>query len=793
MIMIGLQKSNWKQLIKFSFYSGAVFLCLFLYQTVLIAQDPMLDQTAVLEYPSSSVSGDLVRLEHVEPNQLPRVSPVPKAIPKAQELSKSMPKTLVRSAEPVVVVDKETSEAASGSIQPVAGDAPLKRSSRPIFDDEPEVELKPIPRNYGTSRPIAAPPTPRVIESAPAPSSLRPSAREPEGELIVTPKASPQPHSASGGPALPVDAPIRPVEDADDEFHPHYQSAKFHGVQPGTSTMGEVTEILGVPQAAKKVESKTAHLYSIDELNHIEILFEGNTVYSIEIAFSEFYPVDQVREMLATELKNVRPVSFADEHGDVIGLMFPEKGLTLIYTPSEEPGVPSALVKKIVILPITAGPFIIRAKGYLEDSPTETKRDLLAAIFYEPDNPEPHGLLAQVELVAGDGASAMIRAQRALELDQTVPQYHIAFARALQMMNRVNDAKAYLKEMLPLCEKYQHQKAVALCLLGDLYRQGTGVNCEQAYEYHRQALNIAIPLREHSNPAVRSIAREVFVDSQLGVVRDIALGNWDNKWSAIEKWFASVREVLKDQEVTSKKRLIREYLFRVAVTGLSAQAVVSEAANLDTYIQDLLTATEELINVTDDPINRRRIQWEAGCVLFEVVQSFQRKKQYSTALRYGEPTVDLIELGIDGRTSESDYYLLSRLYFRLGTIHAIGMNNHRAAIIWFDRTLPIFDDILPGLGPEETGRVGEMLVSMGVSYWHTNQKDEAIRLSELGLEKIQAAVDRGYLEVTALLIPYSNLSTMWNKLDEPDKANEFYRAAARIQQSVVENNSTIRK
>lgn len=784
--MIGLMKTHWKSLKNLSFSSGAFFFCLIFPPTTLIAQN----QTDSLQYPGTSVSGELVRLERVAPNQLPRVSPVPKATPKALGPSRAAPKNLVRNAGPVVVVDQRTSDFVAGYIQPVAGteDISARRSSRPTFnDEEPEVELKPVSRNNG-SRTIAAPS--KQIESVPAPAKTW-------EEPVAAKKSSPLPpdtSSKSAPEADPAPTPIRPVEDKEEEFHPHYQSATFLGVQPGNTTVDQVVEKLGAPQKMTKVGTKTAHLYSIDELNHIEILFDGNTVYSVEVSFvSEVYPVDQVREMLASELKSSRPVSFADEHGDVIGLMFPEKGLTFVYTPSEEPGVPSAMVKKIAILPIAAEPFIIRAKGYLEDSPAETKRDLLAATFYDPDNPEAHWLLAQVELAAGDGASALVHVRRALELDQSMPQYHITFAKALQMMNRIDDAKMYLKEMLPLCEKFQHQKAVALCLLGDLYRQGTGVHCEQAYEYHKQALGIAISLSEHSNPTVRGIAREVLVNAQLGIVRDIALGNWDNKWSAIEKWFASVREVLKDQEVTSKKRLVREYLFRVALTGLSAQAVVSESSTLDLYIQDLLTATEELMNVTDDPINRRRIQWEAGGALFEAIQSFQRKKQFSTALKYGESTVDLMELGIAGRTSESDYFLLSRLYFRLGAIHAIGMNNHRAAIVWFDRTLPIFDDILPGLGPEEAGRIGEMLVSMGVSYWYENQKEEAIRLSELGLKKIQTAVDKGYLEVTALLIPYTNLSTMWNKLDEQDKANEYYRAATKIQQTVVESSSTIRK
>jgi len=66
-------------------------------------------------------------------------------------------------------------------------------------------------------------------------------------------------------------------------------------------------------------------------------------------------------------------------------------------------------------------------------------------------------------------------------------------------------------------------------------------------------------------------------------------------------------------------------------------------------------------------------------------------------------------------------------------------------------------------------------------------------LSEFGLKRIQTAVDKGYLKQTALLIPYSNLSTMWGKLDEPEKADKYYEAAARIQQMVDDSSSTIQR
>ncbi|MGL6195746.1 MAG: tetratricopeptide repeat protein, partial [Thermoguttaceae bacterium] len=309
----------------------------------------------------------------------------------------------------------------------------------------------------------------------------------------------------------------------------------------------------------------------------------------------------------------------------------------------------------------------------------------------------------------------------------------------------------------------------------------------------RQAMEIAIPLREHPNPTVRNTARDVLINAQLSIIKDIACGNWENKWGAIEKWVSSVKEVIMDPEIAAKKVLVREYLFRLATTGLSAQATISDSGDLEPYIQDVLLSSEELFNVINDPIYKRRVQWEAGCAIFDAVQTYQRKKMYTAALKYGEEAVDFIEQGIEGRTEKMDYFLLSRLYFRLGAIHAIGMKNHRAAIIWFDRTMPIFDDIQRDLGPEEVGRIGEMLVSMGVSYWETDQREEAVRLSELGLKRIRAAVDKKYLEASALLIPYSNLSTMYTKLDEVDKAAKYQQQAVKIREALLDSGATRRQ
>ena len=729
-----------------------------------------------LQQPRSSIQGEQHRNDK---NLLGRQSPQPVAITKSTVEPLAPPKNLVKNVGPLALTDYRRSQLADGIIKPVAGspDSKSVKPARPKFqassvsDVDEEVVLPAVKKS------IASPPKTKSIQPEIAHTHDHEYEHTDEDDFDDD---------------LDVDFDsdsILPVADDhgdhDHEGHIHFRSAMFLGIGPGSSTTDDVARLIGAPKKVSKMGERIAHLYSVDEVNHIEILFKNNKVDTIDILFSEAYPVDQVREILASELQKTRPVSFADENGDVIGLMFPEKGVTLVYTPSEEPGVPSSMVKKISIAQISAEPFVIRAKGYLEDSPVDSMKDLKVAISLEPRTTEAYWLLAQIEILNGDGAAAFEHAEQALASEQSLPQYHITLAKSLVLMNRLEEAKFYLEEMLPICERYQHQKAVALCLLGDVYRSGSVVDCEAAYSYHKEAIDIAVTLRNHANPAVRAIARDVLVNAQLGVVKDIAMGTWDNKWQAIDKWFASVKEVIKDPEVTSKKRLIREYLFRVAVCSLSAQAVVSDSTSIEPYVQDVLTATEELINVTDDEIAKQKTQWEAGSVLFEAVQSYQRRKQYTSALKYGEATVDLMEQGIEGRTGEADYYLLSRLYFRLGAIHAIGMKNHRSAIAWFDRTMPIFDDILPGLTTEEVGRVGEMLVSMGVSYWEMDEKDEAVRLSELGLKKIRAAVDDGALEQTSLLIPYSNLSTMWSKLDVPDKAERYHKLAVKIRESVA--------
>ncbi len=785
-----------------------------------------------LDYPVSLLQGEQF-LGKPEGHLLP-ASPEPEnqavISPRKLPPGKLKPKPLVRNTGPIVVVSHESrtlgqmshenqvaqneTDQYLGTILQVAAVVPNDSSrSRPVFDSNPSPARSSTPTANppAAKRTIAQDGSRSITSPAALPQSatLRESPNRNQGSIqsqgqaqsssrIQNQDQNPSPNDqdepAAASSPKNEQKTLRPIpedENGDETSHDHsesathFQSAMFLGVSPGKSTLDEVAQKLGAPLKVSRIDGGVAHFYSIDEVNHIEIVFRNDLVDSIDVCFSEPYPVDQVREILAAELQNRKPVSIADESGDIKGLLFPEKGVTLVYSPSEESGIASNMVEKIRILPIAAESFVIRAKGYLEEAPSESKRDLKHALALSAEFPEVHWLLAQIAIAEGDGYSALEACEKAISQNPNSPQYHITLTKALMLLNRNEEAKMYLEEVLPLCENYQHQKALALTLLGDTYRTAPNVDCEKAYEYHKTALDLALRLQNHDNPSIQTLAREVVLNAQLGIILDIARGNWENKESAIEKWFLNTKDLLKDPVVTTKKRLLRDEAFRIARCGLAAQVMISDAANLEQKVQEMLLASEELRNVADDPIIQRETQWETGTALFEAVQSFQRRKQYVAALKYGESTVDFMEQGIEGRTGEADYYALARLYFRLGAIHAIGLKNHKAAIVWFDRTKPVFKDILRNIGPEESGRIGEMLVSMGVSYWETDQKEEAIRLSELGLAKIKAAVDRKHLESISLLIPYSNLATMYEKLDDSEKAAQYTRLAARVKESLA--------
>ena len=561
-------------------------------------------------------------------------------------------------------------------------------------------------------------------------------------------------------------------------LRPPVETAAIEGVSPGITSMEELTTLWGEPIGETVSGDQIVRLYSKDPLNHIEVTIRGGIVRSIVIQLDTPFLEKEVRSSLQSELLQSKPVLIPDETGKIIGEIFPEKGVMLLFVPQAENR--EFLVRQIAIEPITADPFVSRAEAVLYDLPTEARRDLVDAIRIKPDHAKAHWLLARIELLAGHVESALLYNEKAIQLEEHRPQYHLTFAQALTQMNRVEEAKQYLQETIGICDRYPHEKARALMMLGELYRTSPNPDHELAYECHDEAIRLANALLTHSNPTVRLTAKDVSFEAHLATAKAIAWGNWDKKDESIKKWLEAAKMLARDSELMAAQRYSREYPFKIASCALTTLVAVPEKLNIDLYIEDVIDAGNELIKSTNDPIMRAKYYWDTGISLYDAVQIFYVRQQYSAALRYGEMAANYMEIGVRARNSDTDMFLLGRLYVRLGSIHAVAHQNHRAAIEWYDSAKPVYEKLLPKINTGALKLFGETLVSMGVSYWSTDQREEAVRLTERGLRQLERGVRENAVEASVLAAPYSNLSKMYHELGNQEQAAKYMRLASSI-------------
>jgi hypothetical protein len=71
----------------------------------------------------------------------------------------------------------------------------------------------------------------------------------------------------------------------------------------------------------------------------------------------------------------------------------------------------------------------------------------------------------------------------------------------------------------------------------------------------------------------------------------------------------------------------------------------------------------------------------------------------------------------------------------------------------------------------EQGRLGETLVSMGISYWETGERVKAVQLTQEGVALLNQAVKSGAMPRSALEVPQSNLATMRREMDRRKPAD----------------------
>ena len=79
------------------------------------------------------------------------------------------------------------------------------------------------------------------------------------------------------------------------------------------------------------------------------------------------------------------------------------------------------------------------------------------------------------------------------------------------------------------------------------------------------------------------------------------------------------------------------------------------------------------------------------------------------------------------------------------------------------------------------GRLGESYVSMAVSYWQVDRRQEALDLCRRGIDCMVSAVDAKLLDEPALALAYDNIAKMYAEEGEEERSRTYAEMATRAE------------
>jgi tetratricopeptide (TPR) repeat protein len=324
-------------------------------------------------------------------------------------------------------------------------------------------------------------------------------------------------------------------------------------------------------------------------------------------------------------------------------------------------------------------------------------------------------------------------------------------------------------------------KGRAFLLLGDLAASGSQRDFKGAIALHMEAIKLVEPVAADPLIATRRKAKEVLLEATLAVARDVAYGNWNRKDEVVPKWIekadASARNAIEQDGAGLELRMM------VIERALAAHAGFKPAVDPARFLEVAEELTKRLTDSTKDPLAQQAAEWELGRVYNHAVRLAHLRGTVEEGLKYGQIAQDKLENAAAGRGSSLQARIeLGSLYFHIGVLHAVHRQDHDKAVAWYDKAheLLVAEE---NRSAEDPGELGEMLVSMGVSYWSVDLKQKGLELTSLGTNLVKQAVDQGTVAADSLVVPYGNLASMHAELGHTEKAREINLTAEKLQQS----------
>jgi tetratricopeptide (TPR) repeat protein len=431
------------------------------------------------------------------------------------------------------------------------------------------------------------------------------------------------------------------------------------------------------------------------------------------------------------------------------------------------------------IQPPALAPAAAPVVSTVEPPPSHEPTDL----EFAPENLSERALEAETLLASNRAAEALATADEGLRTAPQNSRWRLIRGKALLALGRWDEAAREAEAVSNRSGAAVIHRAAARLLQGDCLALSPQHDVRAAMEHHFQAAQLATTAVQEAmrgGPAVASpeaaeaLRREALwtaMEAYLAIAADVAEGRWRKREETFAQWIDHAERTVASLAPADVKE---DWSFYVRCRALEASAASGGKVDPAPYAAAALEGGARLIAAAPDAQIRADVQAQLGVTLFESSQKLTAAGQREAARNCLFDGQRLLEAAVQQPGGSRDIaYLLGRIYFVLGFDHA-AEEDHTQAAKWYAKAAPLLEGPLPPSRLAEAGVHGERLVSMGVSFWQTQQREQALALTEKGLRYIQQAVDQGQLDRSALTVPLNNLTNMNRALGNTEQAERYH-------------------
>ncbi len=560
-----------------------------------------------------------------------------------------------------------------------------------------------------------------------------------------------------------------------------FEAVKFQGIAVGKTTKHELITTWGKPADSTQSADGDVLVYRKSPFEAVEALVGHNDiVMSIKITLAAPLEAKHLTEQLS--LEQIEPVTIKDTSEKPIGLAFPERGVLFIFAPQSENVTPAdgekaaaaapTTVSHVVIQPLDSRAFALRAEKHLHGPYSQNINDLKTAIAIDSEYAYAYYLLAKIYLATGEADQADAAAAEACDIEPKNAAFQLCRGRARELLGEYDDSVLKVRAVLDREDLAPIDRAQALHQMARLASLGDGEIASKTISFEQRAIDVADKLATSKDSKVRHAAKQLLVEAHVYVAEEIARQAYNQKVESLSQWIGRASGIA-EEYIANDGGSIELRLF-ISQHVLAALASFRPTLDPAPWVGEAEESAKALLAQSDDEMWQQHVKWELGIAYLNALRVEHTRRQTESALKYGQEAIDNLAVGASCRQAvHSSEQTVGQLYFQMGAVYAVHKLDHATAIEWYDKAAPLLVGRRPASELYIPRREGEMLVSMGVSYWQVGNQTKSLDLTQTGVGLVETSVENGVLAKSTLAVPYNNLATMYQQMGETKNAAKY--------------------